>query len=67
MTTFHRILTMTNSNKPLNGKTAIITGSGQNIGKAIALLFAANGANVVINGHWNQEALQAVVEEVRQS
>jgi 3-oxoacyl-[acyl-carrier protein] reductase len=57
---------MTNLNKPLNGKTAIVTGSGQNIGKAIALLFAANGANVVVNGHRNQEALKAVVEEARQ-
>ncbi|MEK8017009.1 MAG: SDR family oxidoreductase [Candidatus Parabeggiatoa sp.] len=57
---------MTNPNKPLNGRTAIVTGSGQNIGKAIALLFAANGANVVVNGHRNQEALNAVVEEARQ-
>jgi 3-oxoacyl-[acyl-carrier protein] reductase len=56
---------MTIKNKPLNGRTAIVTGSGQNIGKAIALLFAANGANVVVNGHRNQEAVKTVVEEIR--
>lgn len=35
-------------NDPLAGKTAIITGAGGGIGKAIAILFAAAGANVVI-------------------
>lgn len=56
---------MTILNQPLSGRTAIITGSGQNIGKAIALLFAANGANVVVNGHRNEEAVKTVVEEIR--
>jgi len=33
----------------LNGKTAIITGAGRGIGKAIALKLAQCGANIVIN------------------
>jgi NAD(P)-dependent dehydrogenase (short-subunit alcohol dehydrogenase family) len=49
---------------PLAGRTAIITGSGQNIGRAIALHFARAGANVVLNGHRNQAAIDAVAKEV---
>jgi 3-oxoacyl-[acyl-carrier protein] reductase len=33
----------------LEGQVAIITGSGQGIGKAAALLFAAHGAHVVVS------------------
>jgi len=50
--------------KPLAGKTAIVTGSGQNIGRAIALHFARAGANVVVNGRRNRDALNRVVEEI---
>jgi NAD(P)-dependent dehydrogenase (short-subunit alcohol dehydrogenase family) len=50
--------------KPLAGRTAIVTGSGQNIGKAIALHFARAGANVIVNGHRNQAAIDAVVKEI---
>ena len=50
--------------KPLAGRTAIVTGSGQNIGKAIALHFARAGANVGVNGHRNQAAIDAVVKEI---
>ena len=52
--------------KPLAGRTALITGSGQNIGKAIALAFARQGANVVLNGHRKQDAIDAVAAEARE-
>jgi 3-oxoacyl-[acyl-carrier protein] reductase len=53
------------SPRPFEGRTALVTGSGQNIGRAIALAFARDGANVVINGHRNQAAIEAVAEEAR--
>lgn len=34
----------------LSGKSVIVTGSSRGIGKAIALEFAKNGANIVLNG-----------------
>ncbi len=34
----------------LNGKTALITGSGQGVGQGIALALASKGANIVVTG-----------------
>jgi len=50
--------------QPLAGKAAIVTGSGRNIGRAIARRFAQAGAAVVINGHSNAAAVDAVVREI---
>lgn len=48
----------------LAGRTAIVTGSGQNVGRSIALYFAREGANVVINGHRNKAAVDNVIAEI---
>ncbi len=42
----------------LQGKTAIVTGGGRGIGRAICLEFAAQGANVVVNYAGNSEAAE---------
>ena len=51
----------------LNGKTTIVTGSGQNIGAAIARLFAKEGANVIVNGARSRDKVDAVVAEISAS
>jgi NAD(P)-dependent dehydrogenase (short-subunit alcohol dehydrogenase family) len=49
----------------LDGKVALITGSGRNIGRATALKFAGEGANIVINARANQQESESVAREVR--
>lgn len=49
----------------MKGRTAIVTGSGRNIGRAIALSLAKLGANIVVNGHRDRAAVDAVVAEVQ--
>lgn len=51
---------MTRSNK-----TALITGAGRNIGRAVALGLAADGFHVVVNGSRNRAACEAVAQEAR--
>ena len=48
----------------LKGKTALITGASRGIGKAIAKLFASEGANVVVASR-SQEGVDKVVEAIR--
>ena len=47
----------------LDGKVAIITGGNSGIGKATALLFAKEGAKVVITAR-REKQLQKVSEEI---
>ena len=49
----------------LKGKTAIVTGGANGIGKATALLLAKFGANIAI-GDYNLEAAEEVAEEIRE-
>ncbi|SHM83781.1 SDR family NAD(P)-dependent oxidoreductase [Actinacidiphila paucisporea] len=48
----------------LQGKTALVTGSTSNIGQAIAEVFAAEGAHVIVSGR-SQERGVRVVEGIR--
>ena len=50
----------------LKGKSAIITGASRGIGKAIAIKFAKEGANIVINYRNNEEEALKVKEELEQ-
>jgi NAD(P)-dependent dehydrogenase (short-subunit alcohol dehydrogenase family) len=50
----------------LNNRIAAITGSGSGIGKAVALLFAKQGATVHLID-LNEEAIQVTADEIRQA
>ncbi len=49
-----------------SGKTAIITGSGRGIGKAVAVKLASLGANIVINDIEQSTYADAATEEIKQ-
>jgi 3-oxoacyl-[acyl-carrier protein] reductase len=51
------------TNNRLNGKTAIVTGAGQGIGEAIAMLFASQGAEVVLSAR-SVHKLKKVSEKI---
>jgi len=49
----------------LAGKVAVVTGAGAGMGRAIAHLFAQEGAKVVL-GEIASDRLEAVVHEIRE-
>jgi 3-oxoacyl-[acyl-carrier protein] reductase len=51
----------------LKGKTALVTGASRNIGRAIALAFAAEGADLILNTRVNRDELEAVAVECRKA
>jgi len=51
----------------LEGKRALITGASRNIGRAVALAFAAEGADLVLNTRINADELDAVAADCRKA
>lgn len=47
------------------GKTTLVTGGGRGIGRAIALRFASEGADVLINFFRNREPAEETANEIR--
>ncbi|MBF0510333.1 MAG: 3-oxoacyl-ACP reductase FabG [Deltaproteobacteria bacterium] len=48
----------------LKDKSAIVTGSSRGIGRAVALAYAAEGANLIINYTSNEAAAKEVVDQI---
>ncbi|MEI6046325.1 MAG: 3-oxoacyl-[acyl-carrier-protein] reductase [Chloroflexota bacterium] len=52
--------------KRLDGETAIVTGAGRGIGRAIAKELAATGANIVVNYNVSDEGARTLAKEIEE-
>lgn len=50
--------------RSLEGRTAYVSGSGRNIGRAIALRLAAQGCNVIVNGSRDEDACRETAARI---
>lgn len=60
-------MTATSTQRPLEGRVAIVTGSSRGIGQGIAHTLGAQGAAIVVNSHASVDAGEQVAAEVRDS
>ena len=49
----------------LNGKVAVVTGGGRDIGRAISVKLAQEGAKVVVNYHSSEAGANETVAEIK--
>jgi 3-oxoacyl-[acyl-carrier protein] reductase len=54
------------SDLELNGQVAIVTGSGRNIGRGVAIELAAGGASVIVNARSNRREAEEVASEIQE-
>lgn len=51
----------------LNGKVALVTGAGRDVGREISLALAADGATIAVNYNSSAAEAEAVVEEIKKA
>ena len=49
----------------LENKIALVTGSSSGIGKGIAIAFAKEGANIIVNYNSHEDEAEEVVKKIR--